>query len=223
MPPLPSVPSVVDLKLTFTTAGSVPASTHFYFSYSGGPPQAADLTSFAADAASEWSTQIAGQTGNNIALTEVSATDMQTNSGAVGIWTGENKGTSPDISLSSGACFNVGAKIARRYRGGKPKVFLPGVPTAYLGTGNELTPGAISDITGAVIAFVGALSAKSFPSFTTTNAVNVSFYSGFTTVVNPTTGRSRNVPKLRSTPVVDVISTWACSPKLGSQRRRLNT
>jgi hypothetical protein len=50
--------------------------------------------------------------------------------------------------------------------------------------------------------------------------VNVSYYNGFTVVTNPTTGRARNVPTLRGTPVVDTVTGIVARVQVGSQRRR---
>jgi hypothetical protein len=51
--------------------------------------------------------------------------------------------------------------------------------------------------------------------------VNVSYYEGFTVVIDPITGRARNVPKLRSSgPLVDGVVGIVINPELGTQRRR---
>jgi hypothetical protein len=49
--------------------------------------------------------------------------------------------------------------------------------------------------------------------------VNVSYFSGFTNVTFPS-GRIRPVPKLRSVPLVDTVTSWSTNPNVASQRRR---
>ena len=50
--------------------------------------------------------------------------------------------------------------------------------------------------------------------------VNVSFFEGFTPVQNPITLRYRNVPKIRTVPLIDIISTITANPAPCFQRRR---
>jgi hypothetical protein len=56
---------------------------------------------------------------------------------------------------------------------------------------------------------------------TITDHVAVSYYQGFTSVQSPTTRRWKNVPNLRSVPIVNVISSYSAALKIGSQRRRI--
>ena len=154
-------------------------------------------------------------------LVGITATDLQSSSGAQGSATFSDPGGGAETGVSNGACFNVGAKIARRYRGGKPKVFIPGVQPAQLDNQQELTTAAQSAIEGGWTNFIKALVSTAYPSFAPTQAINISYYQGFKPVLNPLTGRYRNVPVLRAVPLVDVIELWSASPKLGSQRRRI--
>ncbi|MGH9123011.1 MAG: hypothetical protein ACRDYC_13890, partial [Acidimicrobiales bacterium] len=53
---------------------------------------------------------------------------------------------------------------------------------------------------------------------------SISYYKGFTSVLNPVTGRTRDVPKVRAgadLPVpIDTVTALIVNPKPGSQRRR---
>jgi hypothetical protein len=50
--------------------------------------------------------------------------------------------------------------------------------------------------------------------------VNVSYYSGFHVVTDPLTGRARNVPLVRVSPVIDTVTTIVARASFGEQRRR---
>jgi hypothetical protein len=70
-------------------------------------------------------------------------------------------------------------------------------------------------------AFFAALEAAVWSGASSLAQVNVSYYKGFTVVTSPTTGRARNVPTLRSAPVVDAVTAQAVRTSIGTQRRRI--
>jgi hypothetical protein len=113
-------------------------------------------------------------------------------------------------------------QIARRYRGGKPKSFFPwGVVTDF--SSPQLWTSAFANsATGDYATFIAAVRAIAAGSTTLSNYVNVSYFSGSTVVINPVTGRARNVPTLRTGgPVVDSIVASTANTRIGSQRRRI--
>lgn len=222
MPALPAVPGVVKARLKFTDAASIDAGFGIYFSYTGGTPSGGDMGTLASSIESNWATHVQGDMPTDLTLVEVTATDLSSSSGSVGTWTGSDPGGTSGTIISSGACFCINHVINRRYRGGKPKTFVPGVLPVDLNGTNQISSGRQASLIGSWGDFVSGVLGTSGMSITMQNIVNVSFYEGFTTVLNPVTGRYRNVPKLRDVPLVDVIHSSAVAQKLGSQRRRLN-
>jgi hypothetical protein len=221
MPALPAVADCLKVAMQFNVDGSIQGGTNFHLSYTSGPPSGTDLGTMASAVESEWSSNLKPRFPTEMALVGVTVTDIASSSGAVGTWTGSVAGTSGSGVVSSSACVVINHEISRRYRGGKPRNYMPGVTQSDLGSGNELAPTPQADWLAAWSGMVSGILGGSYGSFTLQDIVSVSYYEGFTVVTNPITGRSRNVPTLRGTPLKDVIHASSVAKKLGSQRRRL--
>lgn len=153
-------------------------------------------------------------------LTGVKVTDLSSSSGGVGEHSQSTAGTGNVASLPGGTSVLVNYLINRRYRGGKPRSYFPWGSETEMATRQSWVGTFITDCTSALTTYFAAVIGLVVGGTTLTSHVNVSYYEGFTVVTNPVTGRSRNVPKLRTTPVVDDILSWSVSAKPGSQRRR---
>jgi hypothetical protein len=110
--------------------------------------------------------------------------------------------------------------IARRYRGGKPKIFLPAGVAADISNTNTWGSTFLATANTDWAAFAAAVLAAGWTGAGTLTHVNVSYYTGFTVVTNPVTHRARNVPTLRGAPVVDTVISYAAEVDIASQRRR---
>lgn len=222
MPALPSPGPILRVEIKVGDNASIEAGSRFYLQYSGGPPNTTDLNTLASDIANQWETNIAPYVSSTESLHGVIITDLSSSTGAQGVWTGTKLGTSTGGPLISSGCTTINHSISRRYRGGKPKTFL------RMGTADDLTQtnewGAtyLTNATNEWHDFIAAILAISALSITLTNIVNVSYYEGFVSVLNPVTGRTKDVAKLRTTPLVDQIVDSTAAVKVGSQRRRLN-
>jgi len=226
MPPTPPVtdPSCIRIEWKVGVNATIEAGSRIFMSYSGSAPSVADLNSLATAVSVAWNDTIAGQVNSTESLHNVTITDLSSDTGAVGEWTGTiNGGLEGDISLPASACAVVNHQIARRYRGGRPRTYLRiGVQEQLSGT-NEWDSGALTTFLGTWEGFVAAIIATTGIGITSLAIVNISFFEGFTTVLNPITGRTKDVPKLRTGgPLVDPITLSSVATKLGSQRRRLN-
>jgi hypothetical protein len=111
--------------------------------------------------------------------------------------------------------------IDRRYRGGKPRNFYPYGTASDLQTEQTWTDTALTGFLAQSEDLYSATAGVSAGGTTLTSRVSVSYYSGFTVVTSPTTGRARNVPTKRSTPLTYAVVNTAVSPYIGSQRRRI--
>jgi hypothetical protein len=155
------------------------------------------------------------------ALTQVDVLDIATTAGASGIWSGNNPGTDTGTSLPSQVATNVEFKISRRYRGGKPRMFLP---SATLG--NEVDAGHwstsyVTQVNTQCTAFFAAIAALSVGAVGSLTHINLSYYSGFTNITN-SSGRERAVPKYRATALVDHVTGYNTKLLMSSQKRRRN-
>jgi hypothetical protein len=220
MPPLPAAPGVVKVSLNLTVAGDAQALCRFYVHYTGTAPTGAQLNTFCAAVGSAWGTNLAPLCLTDRNLLEVTAEDLSTNTGAVGFDATAHNGSLAHHTVPAATTFNINFLIARRYRGGKPKIFLPLFGAEDLTVGNLWGGAAVTSGTTGWAAFIAAVLAAGWAAAGTLTHVNVSYYSGFTVVTNPITHRARNVPTVRVSPVVDPIITYGFETAPGSQRRR---
>jgi hypothetical protein len=206
--------------LKHTLGSDVDVLPHFYIGYTGGPPTAAMLTTYAGTLWSQWTTDMMPQAGTWVTLTEVLLQDISTATGAQGAHTGSVAGTAAGAVLPAGTCANLNFTVARRYRGGKPKIFLPYGTDTNLATPQTWSPTWIQNLatqfTSVVAAFVGGAPSG----FTGTEQLNVSYYESYFTHTN-SKGHTIYSPLYRSpTAKTDPIVAVTGSPTVGSQRRR---
>lgn len=216
--PLPASPCV-RIRLDFTQVDGLKGGSRIYLSYTGSAPSPANCNTLASDVASQWGTAFNGLVPAAWGLTEVDVLDIATDSGHFGSWTGNQTGTRTGDALPANCAMNIEADIGRRYRGGKPRVFLPlGVMTDLVNQSQwqESFAAAAGTAWGD---FIAAVEALSIGSMGTLQHVNLSYYKGFTNITN-SSGRTRAVPTYRDSALVDVITGYAPKQVVGSQRRR---
>jgi hypothetical protein len=208
------------VRLGYSTAAGTDMGSRFYLSYTGSAPTAANCVTLAGDIASAWNTRLPGLIYSNISLVEVDVLDIATSSGAFGTVTVSHPGTLAGGTLVANAATNVEFDIARRYRGGKPRMFLPPPDDSALASLDKYTTGFIAGANTAVGEFFSDIEALSIGAIGTLQHVNVSYYQGFTNVTN-SSGRTRAAPKYRTpTAKVEAVVGYATKAVIGSQRRR---
>lgn len=219
MPPLPTVPNVLRTDLIWSTSGDIDLDSRLFFRYSGGPPSVTDATTFASDIYTAMAAQDP-QWGSDVVLTNAIVTDLSASTGARGEESSSAPGGKTPGALAASTCLLINYHISRRYRGGKPRNYLPWLVDTDLQNRRAWSTAAVAAAEGALSTFFSAVIGLTSGSTTITDHVNISYYDGFTVVTSPTTGRARNVPKVRTTPIVDTITGFAGSTRPASQRRR---
>jgi len=216
--PLPDVPCV-RVRLIYTPETGQVAGSRFYLSYSGSAPTGANCTTLAGDVASAWNSHLASLVNESWTLVEVDVLDIATDSGFSGQWTGSDGGTRSGVVVPQQVATNVEFDIARRYRGGKPRMFFPPGVIADESSNAEWSNSYVTAVNSGFVAFFAAISALSIGSMGTLAPVNLSYYKGFTNITN-SSGRERAVPTYRATALHDNITGVSTKPMMGSQRRR---
>jgi len=216
--PLPDVPCV-RIRTDYSDNAGSTAGNRFYLSYSGSAPSGANCATLASDVASAFSIHLASLIDGSYSLIEVDVLDIATDSGLSGQWTGSEAGTASGASLSANAATNVEFGIARRYRGGKPRFYLPPSTSPQLTSITHWSSTFIAAANTGVAAFFAALEALSIGSMGTLQHVNLSYFKGFENFTTPS-GRERAVPTYRATALHDNITGYFAKAVVGSQRRR---
>lgn len=193
--------------------------TRFYLAYAGTAPTGDNCTTLAGDIEAAFATNLAGLMSTGMHLTEVDVLDIATETGLSGQWTGSEAGSRSGNSMPVQVAFNVEYGIARRYRGGKPRAYWPfGVQSDQENQGNW-TSGLVASVNTDIAAFFTALQALSVGAVGALTHINLSYYKGFTNVVN-SSGRERAVPTYRATALSDTITGYFAKQEFGSQKRR---
>lgn len=222
MPPLPDYPGVLRIETFFQVGADLNVRSRMHFMYTGTPPSNAVCTTIAGLINGYGVTDLVPLLANENALAGVAVTDLTTPTSGVGEFLAINAGTrGAGDPLAAEVCALHNLTISRRYRGGKPRIYWPiGIgsdlnsPSAWKGASITAFEVGLNDY---IISIIGTSSSGTvFGPF-----VSISYYDGFTSVLNPITGRTRDVPKVRSVAIApDPITTLAINPKPGSQRRR---
>lgn len=217
-PPLPASPCL-RIKLDYNQGATGAQGSRFYLSYSGSAPTGANCVTLAGDVAAAWASHLAPVVSGDFGLTEVDVLDIATDSGLSGQWTGENAGSGTLPCAPLNVAVNVEFGISRRYRGGKPRMFMPSPPMSELGGISTLSTAYVAAVNTAVAAFMSEIEGLSVGAVGTLAHVNLSYYKGFTNIEN-SSGRERAVPTYRDSALVEPITGYFCKVVVGSQRRR---
>jgi hypothetical protein len=222
MPALPDVAKVLKVVLTWTDGVNTDIITRFFLRYTGTAPTDAELVTFCTGIGTVYvDTGMAALQHSTYTLTGIEATDLTSPTSAIGAEVEAVVGSRSGGVLDSATSAVISFVIARRYRGGHPRAYLPFGTSTDLLNAQQWTPDFVSALDGTWAAFFTAIFGIGWTGFGALEHVNVSYYQGFTVFTNPITGRARNIPTVRGAAVVDQVSTHITRPKIGTQRRRL--
>jgi len=220
MPALPVVPNVVRWDIFYDVGSDVKALSRLHIGYTGGAPSSADATALAVSLDSIVDAELAVYMNAANAITGCKITDLSSPSGGQGESLTTTAGSLTDEPLGAGVALLASMGIGRRYRGGKPRTYFPLGDAGVVLSPQNFDSVFITNVQASLDAIRTDIATLTAGSTSLVDLVNVSYYSGFTVVTNPGTGRARNVPTLRVTPVVDACLTWAAEQRFASQRRR---
>lgn len=217
-PPLPPSP-VCRVHLDYTQADNLLGGSRFYLGYTGTAPTPGNCQSLASGVEAAWAAHMAALVGVTWALTQVDVIDITTDVGASGQWTGSTAGTRGGGSLTANVATNVEFGIARRYRGGKPRMFLPPGTPADLQDNGHWNAAMIAAVNTGVAAFFAQVAGLNIGAMGVLRHVNVSYYYLFQNLKN-SSGREYAAPTYRDVPVIDNVQSYIAKGVVGSQRRR---
>jgi hypothetical protein len=216
--PLPASPCI-RVRLEYTNADGSLAGSRFNLSYSGAAPTSGNCVTLAEDIATAWNSDLAEIVSGNWTLTEVDVLDIASDSGLFGTVSVSHEGSYSGAAIPSQVANNVEFDIGRRYRGGKPRMFIPPPSVGAQEDSAHWTSTFITLSNTQVTAFFTAVAALSVGSTGTLGHVNLSYYQGFKNVTN-SSGRTRAAPTYRPLALLDPVTGYATKGVLGSQRRR---
>jgi hypothetical protein len=111
------------------------------------------------------------------------------------------------------ACYVISWKIAARYRGGKPRTYLPGPTAGNVTNGSTVTGAALTALNGNAVAFMAAINGFTGTHISACQLGTVSFF---------TAGGSETLPPTyRTPPVFEPYIGSGVRSTIGTQRRRI--
>lgn len=222
MPALAPVPGVVKIRMGMTVGADLTTGWHMFFSYGPTPPTSAQLNTAALSVTNQYVTYLAQHAHLDTILTSCVMTDLSSPSGGVGESTGAAAGGLGGDIMPASAAMLVNLHLVRRYRGGKPRIYIPtGVPgnlTSAQQWSSTFLTAYHADFTQFVTGCTNAINVFG----TGAGLVNVSYYDGGEWRQDQN-GNYHRVPTPRASPHVDAITSWTLNTTLGSQRRRIRS
>lgn len=220
MPALPNVANVLKITIQWKLANDVNVITRFFMHYTGSAPTGAQLATYAALVSSTAGTQFPAMMPASVSYLGCTVQDLTSATSSIAADNTPHAGTRTGHVIPAGGALLVNNHVARRYRGGKSRSYLP------WGVAEDLTDQqtwSAAFLTAAATAWNNLMSALTGPQWTggtTDGQYNVSYYSGFTSFQNPITHRWKNPSTPRGVPIAEPVTTRSYNVKPGSQRRR---
>lgn len=217
--PLPAVPKGVRCDFHFSQAADPNMQIREFFQYTG-TLNTTDAQTWLGNMVTALATFVNLQLVTDISLVLSELTDLTSNTAAQVQDNTVHAGSGPGQVQSAGVSFVIRKHILRRYRGGHPRVYIPGIAATRLATPTQWNAADVSAITSAYTTFIGACTANTNPAaIGTITHVNISYFQGFTNHTFPS-GRVKAIPTPRVTPLVDLVVGLGGNAVPGSQRRR---
>lgn len=222
MPPLPPIANVIRVQLKHTVGDDLDALDRFYLQYAGEPPTVADMVAFVSAVGTAWATHLQAFAGAYVELTEVLAQDLSSDTAAVAEEAVALTGTRAGADLPAGVAVLINFGIARRYRGGKPRVYVPYFTDADVLTPQSWAAASVANLQAAFQAFLTECEAAVWAGGGPMSQTSVSYYLGSTDVISGTVPYMRGKTKatLRAVPLAFPVTNVLVSSVPSSQRRR---
>ena len=221
MPALPDTPSgVIRIRLIHQQPNDDHVGCAFDMAYSGGAPSTSDLATLAGNVSADWDAQLKPFLSANALLYSVVCIDLANTSTPEGSIFPAIAGTRAGNSVPNSICAVLGFSIDRRYRGARPKVFLPFGTESDQSSSTTWLTAFVEDLKTAWDTFQGLITTTIVSATVLGAPVGVSYYEG--KIPNPNPGaRMRFLPAPRAVPAIYAVTATAVLPRFGSQRRRL--
>ena len=205
MPARPAVANTIKAEVLMT-CDAIPLANIFHVGYSSTAPTATDLTSLAEAIASVYESYWMTEVGSYYTLAEVICTDIASDSGLVGTASPASPGALSGGPISSGSAVLVNWQIGRRYRGGKPRTYLPPSPASGILSPSEWNSAVVSAAGTWATHLESACYAVTYGALVTTSLGCVSY---------------RNADTARVDPLFEPFLGHSVGPLIRSQRRRI--
>lgn len=220
-PPLPDNPTL-RVALKYTQSDGLAGGQRLFFNYTGSAPTSAQISALATYiGGTDWQDELGGAVNEDWTLVEVDIIDITTDSGNAGSWTGEKAGTRSGTPMPAQTAANIEFDVPLRYRGGKPRTYLPPGVTTDMANPSTFASGYYDLVTSGFTSFIAGIVATGIHTADDLTHVNLSYYKGYNTSTPPWRGPGyKYPPRYRDTAVSTPITAYNCKSEIGTQKRR---
>lgn len=219
MTELPVVPNVLKVRFNHTYGTEVNTGWSLHMQYTNAPTQA-QLDGLCTASGNSWNSHLAPSHNPAVTLTSVEGIDLADKAGVVSSVAMSHAGTLGGAQLSANAAMLVNFAVKRRYRGGKPRIYVPAGSTASLATPQTWNAAFLTAFQSGFSALMTDMANNAQPWAGSVFFCMVSYYLG-ATWHGPDGGPYKRVPTKRAVPHVDPVTGVLYSSIVGSQRGRL--
>lgn len=220
MGPLPYINGVIRADLLWTDGADSDVMSRLHFAYTGGPPSPVEATAIAAAIQGAAVTFLIPRCNDNVQLRGVDVIDLSGELAATGTHLATVDGSEAGNVLPAGVAVLLNHHVARRYRGGKPRTYLPCFGANDQDTASSWLAASVDALEAAWSSFIGAVAAITAGTTAVGAHVNVSYYQGYGLGRPRSNGHLYYPPSVRDAPIVEPITSTSVNPKPASQRRR---
>src|SRR5215471_2635629 len=219
--PVPALPTATNCtKISFLHTIGSETNTGWHLFFRADKPASQTQMQAVVDAASTtWAAQLAQITPVDVTLTSVTGTDLSDPAGAFASNVTSHVGTRAGGFLPASACVLYNMQIQRRYRGGKPRAYLPAGAQPDLSNPQTWAAAFLNTVNGVMANLITAIQNSIKTYSATADLVNISYYHSVLITSPPSPPVYQQ--QLRTVPQVDVVVARAAASTVGSQRRRL--
>lgn len=213
MTALPAVPNVVRVALEGEIDGMPWAGVqHWQFTPASGSLTNAQCNEIAGWFQAQWSAHIASETSVSCSLVRVSVIDLTSSTSAIGENTTGGVGSVASAIVSPAAAVLNHKTIGRRYRGGHPRTYWPGITSDQTAgnAGRTLLAASVTNWEDVTDAFYNGV----LTNVVADSACNCVFFAECCV-------HYFSEGALLPVPTVDLITARGIEPNLATQRRRL--
>lgn len=211
MPALPDAPAALKVQV-FGSYGPANWANVMYLQFSAaGNPTTADLNSLSTQFMTAY--QLLGNLMHTTcSVSQVTITDVSSRTGNQGTAVTGFAGIKAGTALPASVAICLTKTIARRYRGGHPRMYLPGQVTADTQDSRTWNTTATAAALTRANLFYAQVNGLTTATSGLCKLANVSYWF---------TSPPKTPPQLRPVPLVELITGFKVDNRIDSQRRRL--
>lgn len=206
MPPKPPVVGVVRLQMFHSIADQQASWSMFFANPALTEWNIGDVSVVANTAVASWTTRFKALTTTDVTFSRAEATDLTSDTAPQVIAPSGTTGSVAPPTVSNSVALHVEFIQGRRYRGGHPGVFIPGLPESNRADTRSWSLVTTEGILGAVTEFSADIQEAGYSFIGSPAQVAVSYFTG---------GLER------VTPLVEPITHLSAQQRITSRRRRL--